>query len=270
MQKVIIGLIILLGLCSCKKPELNDSGRTVNDEFKSTHTTSDNLGLAIKITHEKSARHDSGEIKENPIEFSLELVNELDRSLEVMEAEGDKLQFYINETPRTLTPIKCAEPLFGLYEYICKYTYSYKSNNVIEESLHVRVTLTRSNGEVLSATVDLPSPIQLVEPHIPFNPVLPNGLAVLSWQSNAPIGLTFYGGVSECFWEEKAVTPGEQDTYIQLSADLFRPKDPCGEYTFFKTILRVYKDWSALEGSSFKKVNIHWVDSYHVVLLGNE
>jgi len=271
MQKIIFGIIFLFGLCSCKTPELNDPDESVNDEFKSTHTTSDKIGISVKITHEKSVRHGSKDVKENPVEFSVELLNELDRSLQVMESEGDSLQFYINGTAHSFTPIKCAEPLFGLYERICKYTYAHKSNSLLDESLRVKLTLTRAKGEILSAEFDLPEPIQLAEPKIPFKPILPDGTALLSWQSVVPTSLTFYGGVSECFWEEKAITPAEHDTYISLTANIFRPKDPgCGEYTFFKTILRVDKEWSQLEGSSFKKLNIRWSDSYHVVLLGSE
>jgi hypothetical protein len=273
MKKIILGLIVVFGLLGCKLPSSEKLDETSDNDYKSTRTTSDNLGLVINITHEKSIVYDSNKIRENPIQFSIELRNELDRGLEIIKSEGDSLRFYINETERSLVPFTCQLSLFGESVPVCGYKYSYTSNGVIEESLHLRVTLTRRGGEILTAQLDLPPPIKLLEPRIPFSPITPSS-GLLSWQSETPMQLQLMGGVSSgggtptCVAVNETIVLEDKDTYFSLPPDYFPSMSGCGENASLIAVLGASKSWSKLESSSFKKLNIYWGDSYRIFLFG--
>ncbi len=282
MQKIILGLIVIFALMSCKNPikegedakDRLDVHQDRDDTNQSAHYKSDNLGVQVKINHGKSVVHSSSKIQEEHFKFSivLQAIN-IDglflthQPIEASKSVNDSLQFYINDVPRALVVKECGGSLNLIPLWICEYNYSLEPENVTNESLHLKVNLTRDNGEILSAEFDLPAPIQLLEPRIPFNPIAPADTALLSWQSDLPMHLYFSLLPPGCDDVSRIIEVGEQDANYIISSDSFPPSMGCIGPT--KATLSTSKEWHELEGSSFKQVNIIWRDYLDVFLLGD-
>jgi hypothetical protein len=282
MQKIILGLIVILALMSCKNPvkEAEDAKDKLdvrqdrNDTNQSAHYKSDNLGVQVKINHGKSVVHSSSKIQEEHFKFSIVLqainIDGLfltNQPIAASKSVNDSLQFYINDIPRVLAPKECRDILGLISPWVCEYNYSLDPNSIANESLHIKVNLTRDTGEILSAVFDLPAPIQLLEPRIPFNPIAPDDTALLSWQSGLPMHLYFSLLPLGCNDISKTIEVGEQDTDYIISSDSFPLSMGCIGPT--KATLSTSKEWHELEGSTFKQVNITWGDYLDVFLFGD-
>jgi hypothetical protein len=283
MQKIILGLIIVFGLLGCKDPikeairkdEIRDDKKSID---QSAHYKSENIGIQIQISHGKSVAHGSSEIKAEHFTFSIVLRGKKpDESfltagrIEASKSVGDSLQFYTNNISRALIPKEC-EDILGIFPpSVCEYQYSIDPKNITQEPLQVKVSLTRGNGEVLSAVFDTPALIQLLEPRFPFNPISLNNTTLLSWQSALPIRLQSGSWSSQAgcsaYWLYETIQTGAQDTYYILSKDSFRLEQGCDP--ILTADLTATKEWRQLEGSAFKNVNIEWYDYLRVSLFGD-
>jgi hypothetical protein len=283
MQKIILGLIIVFGLLGCKDPvkeafDKRDISDDKKSENQSAHYKSDNLGIQIKINHGKSVAHSSSEAKEEHFKFSivLQAIKSdgsflMDQPIEASKSVGDSLQFYINEISRVLVLKECGDILGLTQPWVCEYNYSLDAKQITYEPLQIKVSFTRSNGEILSAVFAVPSPMQLLEPRLPFNPISLNDTALLSWQSELPIHLesSSWSSQSGCGanWLYKTIEIGAQDTSYIISKDSFRLEEGCAP--ILTANLTVAKEWHQLEGSTFQKVNIEWGDYLRVFLFGD-
>ncbi len=283
MNKIILILIIVLGLPGCKDPVKEIENVIEEDDIRtdkkitsqSAHYTSDNIGIEIDIDHRKSIAHSSIKAKEEYLQFSIRLIGSAGeknnftswQTIEVSKSVGDSLQLYVNDSAKRLVPKPC-EGIINLSIFnddICGYNYSFDPENITYEPLHVKVNFTRGNGEILSAVFDVPAPLQLIEPRIPFPPIAYTDTTLLSWQSELPVGLKstswFCGALS------KTVEAGAQDTDYIISSDSFLSESSCSP-TKLAMSLVVFKEWDELQGSTFKSVNISWYDTLRILLFG--
>ena len=285
MQKIILGLIVIFALMSCKNPTKEgedakdrlDVHQDRDDANQSAHYKSDNLGLEIKINHGKSVTHSNSKIQKEHFKFSivLQAINIDDsflthQPIEASKSVNDSLQLYINGVPRALVVKECGGTLHLIPLWICEYNYSLEAISSTDEPLHIKVNLTRDNGEILSAEFNLPAPIQLLEPPIPFVPIAFSDTTLLNWQSERPIRLDFMNWAEhpECSRPlYKTAEVGAQDTNYIISSSSFLSESGC-EPTKLSMILSASKEWLELPDSTFKNVNIAWSDSLYLFLFG--
>ena len=291
IQKIILGLIIVFGLLACKSPEKEvntavdkaeeakrqEEIRSDKKDFEqSAHYTSANIGLWIEISHSKYVAHSNNKIKSEGLNFSIRIegyeigeggeVRLENSQIEVSKSVGDSLQFYVNDTPQVLVPEICGD-LLGWHSYVCQYNYYFDPKNITEEPLHIKVTLTRENGEILLAAFGVPAPIRLLEPHIPFTPIAFSDTTLLSWQSELPL-ILYSKSWGECSLPlDKTIEIGALDTSYMISSDSFKSEPEC-DPTKLSMSLAASKEWTELPGSTFKKVTIRWNDYLGMFLFG--